>query len=187
MSYVDHLREQYKAAKGRLGLLAPAVPSVPRSIITAQPFARDMAPIKPKSVPRRHRAPAPVVRIMKNEQPKPETITAPPPAPPQTPEPAADGEQITPTFTVRKIIDATAAAAWCSPAEILGHRRSRQVTRWRHVAIYLSVTLRPDLTYPSIGNVFKRDHSTIMYGHEKVAKRIHDYGPEITAVMELLQ
>lgn len=52
-------------------------------------------------------------------------------------------------------------------AVILSRRQHRSASMPRHLAYHLCVELC-HASYPEVGLVFKRDHTTIMYGHNAV-------------------
>lgn len=87
-------------------------------------------------------------------------------------------------LTAKAIINATAEAACVPVAALLGPRREYTLTAWRQVCFYLIVTLRPDLSYPTIGRVVNRDHTTVMHGHAKVAQNLSNYSAQLTAILD---
>lgn len=72
-----------------------------------------------------------------------------------------------------------AAEILCSVAEtfglsvpvLTGPSRVRRVIRARQVALYLCRRLC-DLSYPEIGRIFHRDHTTVLYAHNKIAGQL---------------
>ena len=55
-----------------------------------------------------------------------------------------------------------------SPADIIGTKRSKQITLARQLAMYLCRDLL-NLSYPELGNVFGgKDQSTAMYSVKKI-------------------
>jgi chromosomal replication initiator protein len=52
-------------------------------------------------------------------------------------------------------------------AEMLSERRARAITDKRHVAMWCYKKLTP-YSYPQIGRIFNRDHTTVGYACEKV-------------------
>lgn len=71
------------------------------------------------------------------------------------------------------IIDAVCEVTGYTVAEIKGPSRSTGVSRARQLAFYV-VRERTRLSFPSVGEIFNRDHSTVMYGHRVVTKRLED-------------
>jgi chromosomal replication initiator protein len=57
--------------------------------------------------------------------------------------------------------------------DILGTRRTKDITFARHVSIYLIRSIT-EMSYPNIGKMFNRDHTTIMSSYESVKKRMQD-------------
>ena len=73
--------------------------------------------------------------------------------------------------------------------DLLGARRNKQIVIPRQIAMYL---LRQELqySYPQIAiKIGKKDHTTIMYGCEKIEKQIrtgHNIHKEIILIKEKL-
>ncbi len=61
----------------------------------------------------------------------------------------------------RLAIVTTAAAFGIDPDDILAFDRSKSIARARHAVCYV-LRKRFDLSYPEIGEIMNRDHSTIM-------------------------
>jgi len=59
------------------------------------------------------------------------------------------------------------------PGDLRSRRRSRHVVVPRHVAMYLCRRLL-DASYPRIGELFGRDHSTVMHGVNVIETRLKD-------------
>ena len=58
--------------------------------------------------------------------------------------------------------------------DLVGARRTKEVASARHITIYL-IRKITDMSFPNIGKIFSRDHSTIMSSIETVEKKIqHD-------------
>ena len=57
--------------------------------------------------------------------------------------------------------------------ELLSSKRTKDVAHARHVCIYLIREIT-EMSYPSIGKMFNRDHSTILASCELVAKKINN-------------
>ena len=76
-----------------------------------------------------------------------------------------------PFTPVKKIIHFVSREYGVSEEDIVSHRRQREPTFARQVAMYLAkkMTMR---TLPEIARVFDRDHTTIMYGVGKIAALI---------------
>ena len=47
--------------------------------------------------------------------------------------------------------------------DVIGPKRTRPIVAARFAAIWAVKQERPDLTYPAIGKIFQRDHSTILH------------------------
>ena len=73
--------------------------------------------------------------------------------------------------TVDKIFSAIEKKYDVDKSELIGNSRVKNVAQARHVAIYLIKTIT-DISYPSIGKLFNRNHSTIMASVEVIEKKI---------------
>lgn len=73
-----------------------------------------------------------------------------------------------PVVTVSGLIEAVARFHDIRSADITGNKRTRALTRPRHIAMYLARTHTPH-SFPELGREFGgRDHSTIQHGCRKV-------------------
>ncbi|MCA9567150.1 MAG: chromosomal replication initiator protein DnaA [Myxococcales bacterium] len=79
----------------------------------------------------------------------------------------------TPTgVTVGAIIEAVARFHSLRSADLTGNKRTRTLTRPRHIAMYLA-RRHTKLSFPELGREFGgRDHSTIQHGFRKVEKEL---------------
>ena len=66
-------------------------------------------------------------------------------------------------FTLRSIIIKTAAATGINPKQILGPRRRPDIVHARQLVYKIAVEFT-NYSYPQIGNMLNRDHSTIIQG-----------------------
>lgn len=73
--------------------------------------------------------------------------------------------------TVDRIFGAVSKKYGVSKEDILSTRRTKEIAWSRHISIYLirSVT---EMSFPNIGKIFNRDHSTIMSSIETIDKKI---------------
>ncbi len=71
------------------------------------------------------------------------------------------------------------------PIEMVSQRRSRFVARPRQIAMTLSVELTP-LSYPAIGRLFDRDHSTVMHA-VKTVNRLCREDAAFAATVEVIR
>ncbi|MGO8242962.1 helix-turn-helix domain-containing protein [Rhizobium johnstonii] len=53
-------------------------------------------------------------------------------------------------------------------AELKGPRRDRNIVRARQVAMYEVYTQRDDMSTPMVGNIFGRDHTTVLHAVHKI-------------------
>lgn len=74
-------------------------------------------------------------------------------------------------ITIEKILDTCARYFCIDKEEILSTARAKEVVNARKYAIYLSRELL-DLSYPVLAKEFRKNHTTIMYQHEKLKKDI---------------
>ena len=63
--------------------------------------------------------------------------------------------------TPEKIVTKVAAKYGVSPDEIYSKKKSSSISKARHISIYLMRKIS-ELSYPNIGKIVNRDHSTIM-------------------------
>jgi len=83
------------------------------------------------------------------------------------------------------IISLTATFYQLSIEDLYGSSRSQTIALARQVAMYLSRELT-DMSLPQIGKSFGgRDHTTIHYGHDKIAKRMKEDRSLYNLVQEL--
>ena len=75
------------------------------------------------------------------------------------------------SVTVDKIFAAIEKKYDVSKSELIGNSRVKNVAQARHVAIYLIKTIT-DISYPSIGKLFNRNHSTIISSVDVIEKKI---------------
>jgi hypothetical protein len=69
--------------------------------------------------------------------------------------------------TVREIIRVSARHYDCTYDEVIGRSRIGRLIRPRQIAMYLS-RKHAQLSYPAIGKLFGRDHSTVQHGYKVV-------------------
>jgi chromosomal replication initiator protein len=76
-----------------------------------------------------------------------------------------------PAVSVEKIQELVSTRFGISVADLTSHRRARQLSMARHVAMYLSRKVAA-ASFPAIGEKFGgRDHSTVMYAVRVVETR----------------
>ena len=75
------------------------------------------------------------------------------------------------SVTIDKIFAAVFKKYGISREDIVGKKRTKEIARARHIAIYL-VREITEMSYPNIGKLFGRDHATVMSSLEVVKKRI---------------
>jgi chromosomal replication initiator protein len=78
--------------------------------------------------------------------------------------------------TVDQVIESVAAHYHITPDSLSSNSRSRAVAFPRQMAMYLART-ETDASYPQIGTLLgNRDHTTILYGYEKIAALLETDG-----------
>lgn len=76
--------------------------------------------------------------------------------------------------TVDKVFNAVFKKYNVRREDLVGTRRTKEVAAARHITIYL-IRKITDMSFPNIGKIFSRDHSTVMSSIETVEKRLnHD-------------
>lgn len=74
------------------------------------------------------------------------------------------------------IVGAVCAAFRVTHEEIVSRRRGQHVVLARQVAVYLLREIT-DYSFPRIGDYFGRDHSTAIYSHAQIARRVATEAP----------
>ena len=69
------------------------------------------------------------------------------------------------------VIASTASVMRMPVPDILSNNREQHTTHVRHIAMYLCRELL-DTSYPRIGRVLHRDHSTVMHGCKVIRTRM---------------
>jgi len=88
--------------------------------------------------------------------------------------------------TVAAIIEAVAKFHNLRSADLTGDRRTRTLTRPRHIAMFLS-RKHTNLSFPELGREFgNRDHSTIQHGVAKVEEELAD-NPDLSYKIRLIE
>ena len=75
--------------------------------------------------------------------------------------------------TQDKIFNAVARKYGVTVEDIRGKRRTREIAQARHVCIYIMRTVT-DLSLPSLGRVFDRDHTTILSSIDTITAKIRE-------------
>lgn len=94
-----------------------------------------------------------------------------PPPEPEPPKPVAPlpEEAMEPMW--RSIVKKVAAKHGTTPKSILSGRRYRQIALARQEAIY-HVIIETGLTFPAVGRLFKRDHTSILHCYRQYKKLV---------------
>ena len=75
--------------------------------------------------------------------------------------------------TIDKIYTAVYKRYNVKKEDILSQKRNKEIAEARHVCVYLMKEIT-EMSYPNIGKILDRDHTTIMASYEKVSKRLTD-------------
>ena len=73
--------------------------------------------------------------------------------------------------TIDKIFAAIYKKYDISRDDLVGKKRTKEIARARHITIYLIREIT-EMSYPNIGKIFERDHTTVLSSLEVVAKNI---------------
>ncbi len=74
---------------------------------------------------------------------------------------------------IQKIIDNTSSAYGISIDDILGDKRQRETVIPRHIIMY-KLRKELELSFPRIGKIFRKDHTTIIHAYNKIEKMLND-------------
>ncbi len=92
----------------------------------------------------------------------------------------------TPAVTVAGIIEGVARFHNLRSADITGTKKTRTLSRARHMAMYLA-RQHSNLSFPELGREFGgRDHSTIQHGYKKVKEEL-DLDPDLAYRVKLVE
>lgn len=72
---------------------------------------------------------------------------------------------------VLDIISQVAKIHGLTPEDIIGRSRRRHIVIARKDAMQMAHNLRPDLSFPQLGRIFVRCHTTVLYACGKVKKK----------------
>lgn len=72
--------------------------------------------------------------------------------------------RVSPSQATRDIIKAVADRHKVSMADMMSESRQYWITHPRHEAMYEVFVQRPKLSYPEIGRLFGRDHTSVLHG-----------------------
>lgn len=88
-----------------------------------------------------------------------------------------------------EILKAVAEFYNVTPKDIMGPHRSKGLSLARHVAMYLCRLTIRHVSYPDVGRMFNRDHTSIMHAYNRIAnKRASDavFNEEVEHIMTQL-
>jgi chromosomal replication initiator protein len=78
------------------------------------------------------------------------------------------------SVTVDKIFATVFKKYGISKEDLIGSKRSREIAQARHMTIYLIRDIT-EMSYPNIGKIFNRDHTTILSSCEIIENKLkHD-------------
>ncbi len=75
------------------------------------------------------------------------------------------------TLTVEEIVQEVASYYNLTPETLHGRKRSKKVALSRQIAMYLARE-ETQASLPQLGEIFGRDHTTVLYGYEKIKEQI---------------
>ena len=75
------------------------------------------------------------------------------------------------SVTVDKIFAAIFKKYNVTKEDVLGKKRNREIANARHMAIYLIKEIT-EMSYPDIGKIFSRDHTTAIASYQAIEKRL---------------
>lgn len=84
-------------------------------------------------------------------------------------------------LTCDDVIDAVAQYYSLSAEDIKGPRRNREITVPRQIAMYLCREVA-SITFPQIGDAFRRDHSTVQHGCDRITEERRE-NPSLETVL----
>lgn len=70
--------------------------------------------------------------------------------------------------TVREIIAEVALQHGVAVSDILGVSRERRICDARQEAMWRAKTERPDMGLPTLGKIFRKDHTTVLHAFQKI-------------------
>ncbi len=88
--------------------------------------------------------------------------------------------------TQDKIFASVAKKYGVTPEDIRGTRRTREIAMARHVSIYIMRTVT-EMSLPSIGKVFNRDHTTVLASVEKIQGMIREDSSVEAEIADLIK
>lgn len=74
---------------------------------------------------------------------------------------------------IQKIIENTSSAYGISIEDVLGDRRQKDTVLPRHIIMY-KLRKELELSFPKIGRIFGKDHTTIMHAFDKIEKMLSE-------------
>ena len=75
------------------------------------------------------------------------------------------------SVTVDRIFSAITDRYGVSRADMVGKKREKQIAEARHISVYLIRELT-EMSFPNIGKLYDRDHTTILSSYQKIARHI---------------
>jgi chromosomal replication initiation ATPase DnaA len=97
---------------------------------------------------------------------------------PQNIEAAQWNGALTKRERIRRVIGRIAQEHGSTLDEVLSHSRVKHVVRARHLAMRAIIEANPELSFPHIGRLFNRDHSTVMSAIGKMGMKPRTEGKD---------
>lgn len=124
------------------------------------------------SVRARLRNPPPRVKVIPIQQHI--EVTAIPIVAPRVEERQAEEPSPKPRYpTFKSVLDATCEEFGVRQIDVYADRRHKPVARARHVVMYLMYEIT-EHSFPRIGRFMRRDHTSIMHGHQKITRLLQE-------------
>lgn len=77
-----------------------------------------------------------------------------------------------------RVIEVVAAVGELSVKDLKGDSRLKHIVYWRHIAMYL-LRKHGHSSFPFIGSVMNRDHSSALHAYRKIDKDLETYKADI--------
>lgn len=76
-------------------------------------------------------------------------------------------------LTAEKVLETVCQTCGITKTEILSRSRQKEIALARHILMFL-LKEELEMSYPAIGKLFKRDHTTALHGHKSILKKIKE-------------
>jgi chromosomal replication initiator protein len=76
--------------------------------------------------------------------------------------------------TMADVLKAVCDVTNVTPELMIGPRRNQGIARVRHLAMYLVRESCPHASFPMMGRLFRRDHTSIIHGCKRAERRLRE-------------